>query len=43
MKVVFVDTGFWIARFKPNDTQRERAEAVTRTLGPARLLSSEWF
>lgn len=41
MKVVFVDTGFWIARFKPNDSLRERAEAVTRTLGPTRLLTTE--
>ena len=28
MKVVFVDTGFWIARFKPNDTQSARAAEV---------------
>jgi uncharacterized protein len=41
VKVVFVDTGFWIARFKPNDPQRERAAAVTRALGPARLLTTE--
>jgi predicted nucleic acid-binding protein len=33
MKVVFVDTGFWIARFKPNDTQSARAAEVTRSLG----------
>ena len=41
MKVVFVDTGFWIARIKPNDTQSARAAEVTRTLGPVRLLTSE--
>ncbi len=41
MKVVFVDTGFWIARFKSNDTQSARAAEVTRSLGPVRLLTTE--
>ena len=41
MKVVFVDTGFWIARFKPNDTQSARATEVTKSLGPVRLLTTE--
>lgn len=41
MKVVFVDTGFWIARFKPNDTQSARAAEVTKSLGPVRLLTTE--
>lgn len=41
MKVVFVDTGFWIARFKPNDTQNARAAEVTNLLGPVRLLTTE--
>ena len=31
MKVVFVDTGFWIARFKLNDTQSARAAEVTKS------------
>ena len=41
MKVVFVDTGFWIARFNPNDTQSERAAAAAKALGPARYLTTE--
>lgn len=41
MKVVFVDTGFWIARFKPNDTQSARATAVAKSLGAVRLLTTE--
>ena len=41
MKVVFVDTGFWIARFIPNDNHHQRATEVTKALGAARLLTSE--
>jgi len=41
MKVVFVDTGFWIARFKPNDAQSARATEVTKALGQVRLLTTE--
>jgi uncharacterized protein len=41
MKVVFVDTGFWIARFNPNDTQSARAAAAAKSLGPARYLTTE--
>ena len=41
MKVVFVDTGFWIARFNPNDTQSERAAAAAKSLGPARYPTTE--
>ena len=41
MKVVFVDTGFWIARFIPTDTLHERATDVAAALGPVRLLTSE--
>lgn len=41
MKVVFVDTGFWIARFNPNDSLHGRAAELARSLGPARYLTSE--
>ena len=41
MKVVFVDTGFWIARFNPNDSLHSRAAELARSLGPARYLTSE--
>ncbi|KNZ33041.1 MAG: hypothetical protein AD742_08730 [Methylibium sp. NZG] len=41
MKVVFVDTGFWIARFNPNDTQSKPAAAAATALGQVRLLTTE--
>ena len=41
MKVVFVDTGFWIARFKPNDPLHALATEVAASLGAVRLLTSE--
>ena len=41
MKVVFVDTGFWIASFNPNDPLHGRAAELARSLGPARYLTSE--
>jgi predicted nucleic acid-binding protein len=41
MKVVFVDTGFWIARFNPNDALHQRASEVATALGAVRLLTSE--
>ena len=41
MKVVFVDTGFWIARFNPNDSLHGRATRVAKDLGAVRLLTSE--
>lgn len=41
MKLVFVDTGFWIARFNPNDSLHARATEVAAALGPVRLLTSE--
>ena len=41
MKVVFVDTGFWIARFIPTDDLHKRATDVASALGPVRLLTSE--
>ena len=41
MRVVFVDTGFWVARFNPNDSLHGRATEVATSLGAVRLLTSE--
>lgn len=41
MKVVFADTGFWIARLNPRDALHQRATEVAQALGAIRLLTSE--
>ena len=41
MRVVFVDTGFWVARFNPNDPLHGRATEVAVALGAVRLLTTE--
>ena len=41
MKVVFADSGFWIAFVNPRDQLHERSQTVYRSLGPHRLVTSE--
>lgn len=41
MRIVFADTGYWIARTNPDDQLHTTAERVTRQLGEARIITSE--
>ena len=41
MKVVFADTGYWVAVLNPKDQLHERARQVSKGLGQVRILTSE--
>ena len=41
MKVVFADTGYWVAVMNPRDPLHDRAKQVSRNLGQMRILTSE--
>ena len=41
MKVVFADTGYWVALLNPGDTLHDKARQVSAELGKARLLTTE--
>lgn len=41
MRVVFADTGYWIAIINPQDALRESAENAEATLGAHRVVTSE--
>ena len=41
MRVVFADTGYWIAVINPRDEWRESAENAEATLGAHRIVTSE--
>ncbi|MCX7014335.1 MAG: PIN domain-containing protein [Candidatus Sumerlaeota bacterium] len=42
MRRVFADTGYWVAVFDPKDGLHDRAMEVSRTLGPCRIVTSEF-
>lgn len=41
MKVVFADTGYWVAVLNPRDDWNSRANQVSRTMGKFRMVTSE--
>src|SRR5215470_6757665 len=41
MRVVFADTGYWIALINPNDSLHHKARAASENLGPCRVVTSE--
>ena len=41
MRVVFADTGYWVAVMNPRDPLHDRAKQVSRNLGQMRILTSE--
>ncbi|MBK6975327.1 MAG: type II toxin-antitoxin system VapC family toxin [Sterolibacteriaceae bacterium] len=41
MKVVFVDTGHWVAVLNPKDDWNSRAISASRSLGKVRLVTTE--
>ena len=41
MKVVFVDTGYWLAVLNPKDDWNSRAITAVSTLGKVRLITTE--
>lgn len=41
MKTVFADTGYWIAVMSTTDASSERALAVSKALGKARVVTTE--
>ncbi len=41
MKIVFADSGYWIALLSPHDGLHEKAKAVSTKLAPLRILTSE--
>ena len=41
MKTVFADTGYWIASLNENDELHDKAEAVSRSLGPHLVVTTE--
>ena len=41
MKVVFADTGYWVAVLSPRDDWKEKAIGASRTLGKVRIVTTE--
>ena len=41
MRVVFADTGYWIALLNPNDDLHEEALTIRKDLGEAQIVTSE--
>lgn len=41
MKVVFADTGYWVAVLNPKDDWNNRANELSRSLGKFRIVTSE--
>ena len=41
MKIVFADTGYWVALLNPKDQLHERAKLVSKSLGQVRILTTE--
>lgn len=41
MKIVFADTGYWIAALNPKDDWHDRALEASRALGKFRLITTE--
>jgi uncharacterized protein len=41
VKVVFADTGYWVAVLSPIDDWKEKATAASRTLGKVRIVTTE--
>ncbi len=41
MRVVFADSGYWIAMFNPLDSLHEKAETVTAQLGKFRIVTTQ--
>ena len=41
MRIIFADTGYWIAMANPNDELHERAKFVTEQLGDIEIVTSE--
>ena len=41
MKVVFADTGYWVAVLNPKDDWNVNATAASRTLGKVRIVTTE--
>lgn len=41
MKVIFADTGYWVALLNPKDDWNARANEVSRAMGKFRIVTSE--
>ena len=41
MKLVFADTGYWVAVLNPKDDWNNRANELSRSLGKFRIVTSE--
>ena len=41
MSDVFADTGYWVALEDPRDRLHEKALALTRALGPRRIVTTQ--
>ncbi|TAL02409.1 MAG: PIN domain-containing protein [Porticoccaceae bacterium] len=41
MKVVFADTGYWVAVLDPQDKLHEKARTISNSLGKPRILTTE--
>ncbi len=41
MRLVFADTGYWIALVNPRDQIHTKAVSVTQELSPVRIVTSE--
>lgn len=41
MKVVFADTGYWMAVLSPRDDWKEKATVASRSLGNVRIVTTE--
>jgi len=41
MKVVFADTGYWVALLNPKDQLHDKAKQVSKDLGQVRILTTE--
>ena len=41
MRVVFADTGYWVALLNPHDELRDRAKKISESLNPVHIVTSE--
>lgn len=41
MRIIFADTGYWVALLNPNDDLHPKAQALSTSLNPIHLVTSE--
>lgn len=41
MRIIFADTGYWVALLNPKDELHNKAQAISRSLNPVHIVTSE--